>query len=129
MRKAFSLILVLTMAVLLSSCVASEFAIKRTAQGGAIGAGLGYVFGGGAGAKLGAVAGATAGAIFGSVEDEVRPSVVSTGGATSPRRSIFQPREYNRGEKDAHERGRADRERQRQYQRENRAYDRGRRGY
>jgi hypothetical protein len=94
--------------------------------GAVLGAGaggvIGSMFGGGSGRLVGTGIGAAVGTAIGagigaSLDKQAEPP------------PALPPRFGSSGEKDAYERGRADREAQIQAQREQRAYDRGYKGY
>jgi len=93
-------------------------AVLGAAAGGAIGSmfggGSGRLIGTGMGAAVGTAVGASVGS---SLDRQAEPS------------SLMPPRLGSQGERDAYERGRADREAQIQVMREQRAYERGYRGY
>lgn len=109
--------------ILLSGCVTgSPNQTGGAIVGGAAGGVLGSMFGGGTGRLVGTGIGAAVGTAVGA-------SV----GASMDRQGELPPAAPQRfgsaGERDAYERGRSDREAQIQAVREQRAYERGYRGY
>jgi len=121
-KRIFSLILVLAMVSMVSGCF--------TATGALIGTGAGLAAGGKTGAIVGGLVGAGAGTLVDNLFYYKKQPVSAGGGAVVQRpRSLFRSHDYNRGEKEAYERGRTDHERRLQQERERRAYERGRRGY
>ena len=120
MKNAF----ILSFATLaLSACAASgSNQVGGAALGGVAGGVVGSMFGGGTGRLVGTGIGAAIGTAVGA---GVGASIDRQFDLSSPP----PPRFGSAGEREAYERGRADREAQIQALREQRAYERGFRGY
>lgn len=107
-------------ASMLAGCVTNQ--TGGALVGGASGAAIGSMFGGGTGRLVGTGVGAVIGTMVGS----------SVGASMDRENRVVytQPTTYSSaGEAAAYNRGRAEREEQIQAQREQRAYERGLRGY
>lgn len=113
------LVFPIVIAVFLSGCVTNQ--TGGAVVGGATGAAIGSMFGGGSGRLVGTGVGAVLGTMVGS-----------TVGASLDREegTAYAPRRFgSAGEESAYNRGRAEREEEIQALREQRAYEKGRRGY